>query len=177
MIEIRSKFGMKFYTCMSVLKHIHETDSKFLPQDIIHWVHWPVQGRDEDEEYSKPASEEEGGHSAEDFFAKTNETRHRDLQSWNCCEICRKRLLFQEQRACQTQDSQLHHESQSRRRWGEPRVYPCKFFLTSVNFYRFNTKNWHFRQILREKVAFFTDLTRKIGVFRCKFYSPKILPV
>ena len=36
MIEIRSKFGMKFYTCISVLKHIHETDSKFLPQDIIH---------------------------------------------------------------------------------------------------------------------------------------------
>ena len=59
----------------------------------------------------------------------------------------------------------------------EPRVYPCKFFLAGVNFYRFNAKNWHFRQILREKVAFFTDLTRKIGVFRCKFYSPKILPV
>ena len=55
---------------------------------------------------------------------------------------------------------------------------PCKFFLDGVNFYRFNAKNWHFRQILREKVAFFfTDLTRKIGVFRCKFYSPKILPV
>ena len=48
---------------------------------------------------------------------------------------------------------------------------------TRVNFYRFNAKNWHFRQILRKKVAFFTDLTRKIGVFRCKFYSPKILPV
>ena len=60
----------------------------------------------------------------------------------------------------------------------EPRVYSCKFFLAGVNFYRFNAKNWHFRQILREKVAFFfTDLTRKIGVFRCKFYSPKILPV
>ena len=51
------------------------------------------------------------------------------------------------------------------------------FFLAGVNFYRFNAKNWHFRQILREKVAFFTDLTQKIGVFRCKFYSPKILPV
>ena len=60
----------------------------------------------------------------------------------------------------------------------EPRVYPCKFFLAGINFYRFNAKNWHFRQILREKVAFFfTDLTQKIGVFRCKFYSPKILPV
>ena len=60
----------------------------------------------------------------------------------------------------------------------EPRVYPCKSFLAGVNFYRFNAKNWHFRQILREKVAFFfTDLTRKIGVFRCKFYSPKVLPV
>ena len=53
----------------------------------------------------------------------------------------------------------------------------CKFFLAGVNFYRFNAKNWHFRHILREKVAFFTDLTRKYGVFRCKFYSPKILPV
>ena len=53
----------------------------------------------------------------------------------------------------------------------------CKFFLAGVNFYRFNAKNWHFRQILREKVAFFTDLTRKIGVFRCKFYSPKSLTV
>ena len=59
-----------------------------------------------------------------------------------------------------------------------PRIYSCKFFLAGVNFYRFNAKNLHFRQILREKVAFFfTDLTRKIGVFRCKFYSPKILPV
>ena len=55
---------------------------------------------------------------------------------------------------------------------------PCKFFLAGVNFYRFNAKNWHFQQILRKKVAFvFTDLTRKIGVFWCKFYSPKILPV
>ena len=53
----------------------------------------------------------------------------------------------------------------------------CKFFLAGVNFYRFNAKNWHFRQISRQKVAFYTDLTRKIGVFRCKFYSPKILPV
>ena len=78
------------------------------------------------------------------------------------------------------------------------RVCPCKFFLAGVNFYIFNAKNWHFRQILREKVAiftdltrkigifdrfyakkwrFFTDLARKIGVFWCKFYSPKILPV
>ena len=32
---------------------------------------------------------------------------------------------------------------------------PCKFFLAGVNFYRFNAKNWHFRQILHEKVAFF----------------------
>ena len=26
----------------------------------------------------------------------------------------------------------------------EPRVYPCKFFLPGVNFYRFNAKNWQF---------------------------------
>ena len=35
---------------------------------------------------------------------------------------------------------------------------PCKFFLAGVNFYRFNAKNWHFRQILREKVAFFLQI-------------------
>ena len=29
----------------------------------------------------------------------------------------------------------------------EPRVYPCKFFLSGVNFYRFNAKNWRFLQI------------------------------
>ena len=37
----------------------------------------------------------------------------------------------------------------------EPRVYPCKFFLAGVNFYRFNAKSWHFQQIQREKLAFF----------------------
>ena len=59
-----------------------------------------------------------------------------------------------------------------------PQTCLCKKKLPGVNFYRFNAKNWHFRQILREKVAFFfTDLTWKIGVFRCKFYYPKILPV
>ena len=52
-----------------------------------------------------------------------------------------------------------------------------KNFLVGVNFYRFNAKNWHFRQILREKWRFFTDLSRKIGVFWCKFYSQKFLLV
>ena len=42
-------------------------------------------------------------------------------------------------------------------------------FLAGVNFYRFNGKNWHFRQILREKLAFFTDLTQK----NCVFYRFK----
>ena len=42
-----------------------------------------------------------------------------------------------------------------------PRIYPCKFFLAHVNFYRFNAKNWHFRQILREKVAFFYRFNAK----------------
>ena len=46
-----------------------------------------------------------------------------------------------------------------------PQTCLCKKKLPGVIFYRFNAKNWHFRQILREKVAFFTDLTRKIGVF------------
>ena len=43
----------------------------------------------------------------------------------------------------------------------EPRVYPCKKILAGVNFYRFNAKNWHFRQILREKVAFFYRFNAK----------------
>ena len=58
-----------------------------------------------------------------------------------------------------------------------PHICHERHEYTRVNFYRFNAKNWHFRQILCEKVAFSTDLTRKIGVFRCKFYSPKILTV
>ena len=55
---------------------------------------------------------------------------------------------------------------------------------THVNFFG----RCKFLQIYREKLAFstnftqkkwcfFTDLMRKIGVFRCKFHSPKILPV
>ena len=60
----------------------------------------------------------------------------------------------------------------------EPRVYPCKFFLAGVNFYRFNAKKLVFSTDFTLKSGvFFTDLMRKIGVFRCKFYSPKILPV
>ena len=37
----------------------------------------------------------------------------------------------------------------------EPWEFSCKFFLAGVNFYRFNAKNWHFRQFLREKLSFF----------------------
>ena len=44
-----------------------------------------------------------------------------------------------------------------------PRVYPCKFFLASVNFYRFNAQNWHFRQIVSEKVAFLAVQDSSIG--------------
>ena len=40
----------------------------------------------------------------------------------------------------------------------KPREYPCKFFLAGVNFYTFNAKNWHFRQILSEKVVFFLQI-------------------
>merc|ERR1712067_108203 len=43
----------------------------------------------------------------------------------------------------------------------------------SVNF----SGRCKFLLIYSEKLAFFTDLTRKIGVFRCKFYFPKTLPV
>ena len=47
-----------------------------------------------------------------------------------------------------------------------PRIYPCEFFLAGVNFYRFNAKNWHFRQILREKLAFFYRFNAKNWHFR-----------
>ena len=33
-----------------------------------------------------------------------------------------------------------------------------KKFLAGVNFYRFNAKNWHLRQMLRKKVAFFLQI-------------------
>ena len=42
-----------------------------------------------------------------------------------------------------------------------PRIYSCNFFLAGVNFYRFNAKNWHFRQILCEKVLFFYRFNAK----------------
>ena len=44
---------------------------------------------------------------------------------------------------------------------------PCKFFLAGVNFYRFNAKIWQFSVYFVVIYAF----------FRCKYYSPKILPV
>ena len=42
----------------------------------------------------------------------------------------------------------------------KPREYPCKFFLASVNFYRFNAKNWQF-------TVYFAVITQKIGNFLC----------
>ena len=41
-----------------------------------------------------------------------------------------------------------------------PRIYSCKFFLASVNFYRFNAKNWQF-------TVYFAVITQKIGNFLC----------
>ena len=38
-------------------------------------------------------------------------------------------------------DMRFQHTSYLSR---EPRVYPCKFFLAGVNFYRFKAKNWRF---------------------------------
>ena len=49
-----------------------------------------------------------------------------------------------------------HHERRS-----------CKFFLAGVNFCRFNAENWQFTVYFVVIYAF----------FRCKFYSPKVLPV
>ena len=42
-----------------------------------------------------------------------------------------------------------------------PQTCLCKKILHGVNVYRFNAKNWHFRQILREKVAFFYRFNAK----------------
>ena len=42
----------------------------------------------------------------------------------------------------------------------EPREFSCKFFLASVNFYRFNAKNWQF-------TVYFAVITQKIGNFLC----------
>ena len=56
--------------------------------------------------------------------------------------------------------------------------FSCNFFLAGVNFYRFNAKIGIFDRFYAKKLRFFfTDLKRQIGVFWCKFYSPKILPV
>ena len=41
-----------------------------------------------------------------------------------------------------------------------PREYPCKFFLASVKFYRFNAKNWQF-------TVYFAVITKKIGNLLC----------
>ena len=54
-------------------------------------------------------------------------------------------------------------------RHGHTRV---NFFLAGVNLYIFNAKNWHFRQILREKVAFFTDL----NLFGLDHFLPLAFP-
>ena len=39
-----------------------------------------------------------------------------------------------------------------------PRIYPCKFFLAGVNFYRFNAKNWHFDRFYVKKWLFFLQI-------------------
>ena len=41
-----------------------------------------------------------------------------------------------------------------------PRTHSCKFFLTGVNFYRFNAKNWQF-------TVYFAVITQKIGDLLC----------
>ena len=41
-----------------------------------------------------------------------------------------------------------------------PRIYPCKFLLAGVNFYRFNAKNWQF-------TVYFAVITQRIGNFLC----------
>ena len=48
-----------------------------------------------------------------------------------------------------------------------PRVYPCKFLLAGVNFFRFYAKIWQF-------IVYFAVI---YVFFLCKFYSPKILLV
>ena len=49
----------------------------------------------------------------------------------------------------------------------KPREFSCKFFLSGVNFYRLNAKNWQFTVYFVVIYAFFW----------CNFNSPKILCV
>ena len=123
-----------------------------------------VKEREEEEEKAEKKTDDEGAHEAA--------YEDQGDQGWIPVSPRRRR-----QNAQVTTDEHLGRSRHTSNLSRIPRIYPCKFFLAGVNFYRFNAKNWHFRQILRKKVAFFTDLTRKIGVFRCKFYYPKILPV
>ena len=62
-----------------------------------------------------------------------------------------------------------------------PRIYSCKFFLAGVNFYRFNAKNWqftvYFAVITQKNWQFSVYFVVIYALFRCKFYSPKILIV
>ena len=51
----------------------------------------------------------------------------------------------------------VHHTSNLSR---IPRIYPCKFVLAGVNFYRFNAKNWQF-------TVYFAAITQKIGNLLC----------
>ena len=46
-----------------------------------------------------------------------------------------------------------------------PRIYPCKFFLAGVNFYKFNAKNWQF-------TVYFAVITHKTGNFLCNELTP-----
>ena len=83
---------------------------------------------------------------------KVSETKRTTFQAVTVSDnrkLCRQKNLIL--------STQIHTSYLSR----APRVYSCKFFLAGVNFYRFNAKNWHFRQILCEKVAFFYRFNAK----------------
>ena len=73
-----------------------------------------------------------------------------DILKTASCTVCGKALLCKRYFSKGTVIPHICHGRHGRR--------PCKFFLAGVNFYRFKAKNWHFRKILREQVAFFLQI-------------------
>ena len=69
-----------------------------------------------------------------------------------------------------TTDPRVAHTSNLSR---IPRIYPCKFFLAGVNFYRFNAKNWHFDRFYVKKWLFFYRFNAKNWRFSVKILFSK----
>ena len=90
---------------------------------------------------------------------------YHSYHGWCCVELYPNFeyfCLIHHQVVAQTLNPQTVNSSHTSYLSRIPRIYPCKIFLPGVNFYRFNPKNWRF----------FTDSTRKIGIFD-RFYAKK----